>query len=186
MGSSSTLVLSHGLLHVTDLSWDGSIILPKCLMSATRSTVKVLKYDLLKKERVSLEYKQLQPDPWSVASHQYPVGMRVTGKVVNLTDYGAFVELKPGVEGLIHVSERRRDKRVKHSIQNRFRSDRTFLKRGAGSRLHGEPPHFVGSQADRTGPVGRTFYLSAIRSGRSSPAPVFATLPISALSSKLK
>src|SRR5256712_11801761 len=65
--------------------------------------VKNLKYDR-EKERVSLGYKQLTPDPWTLVRQVYPVGARVTGKVVNLTDYGAFVELEPGVEGLIYVS----------------------------------------------------------------------------------
>src|SRR5207245_4391595 len=76
-------------------------------------TVKILKYDR-DKERVSLGYKQLTPDPWTLVRQVYPVGARVTGKVVNLTDYGAFVELESGVEGLIHVSEMSWSKRVKH------------------------------------------------------------------------
>src|SRR5207244_4033162 len=76
-------------------------------------TVKVLKYDR-EKERVSLGFKQLSPDPWTLVRQVYPVGARVTGRVVNLTDYGAFVELEPGVEGLIHVSEMSWSKRVKH------------------------------------------------------------------------
>jgi small subunit ribosomal protein S1 len=75
--------------------------------------VKVLKYDR-EKERVSLGHKQLTPDPWSLVQEQYPMGARVTGKVVNLTDYGAFIELEAGVEGLIHVSEMSWSKRVKH------------------------------------------------------------------------
>jgi len=76
-------------------------------------TVKILKYDR-DKERVSLGYKQLTPDPWTLVRQVYPIGARVTGKVVNLTDYGAFVELEAGVEGLIHVSEMSWSKRVKH------------------------------------------------------------------------
>jgi small subunit ribosomal protein S1 len=75
--------------------------------------VKILKYDR-EKERVSLGFKQLTPDPWSLVRQVYPAGARVIGKVVNLTDYGAFVELEPGVEGLIHVSEMSWSKRVKH------------------------------------------------------------------------
>jgi small subunit ribosomal protein S1 len=73
----------------------------------------VLKYDP-GTERVSLGHKQLVPDPWSNVIERYPVGARVTGKVVSLTDYGAFIELEPGVEGLIHVSEMSWSKRVKH------------------------------------------------------------------------
>jgi len=75
--------------------------------------VKVLKFDP-ETERVSLGLKQLQPDPWIDAGHRYPIGKRLQGKVVSLTDYGAFVELEPGVEGLIHVSEMSWTKRVKH------------------------------------------------------------------------
>jgi len=93
-----------GLLHVTDLSW-GRVNHPSEMFNVgDEITVKILKYDR-EKERVSLGYKQLTPDPWTLVRQVYPVGARVTGKVVNLTDYGAFVELEPGVEGLIHVSE---------------------------------------------------------------------------------
>jgi small subunit ribosomal protein S1 len=102
-----------GLLHVTDLSW-GRVNHPSELFNVgDEITVKVLKYDK-DKERVSLGYKQLTPDPWSLVRQQYPIGARVAGKVVNLTDYGAFIELEAGVEGLIHVSEMSWSKRVKH------------------------------------------------------------------------
>jgi small subunit ribosomal protein S1 len=102
-----------GLLHVTDLSW-GRVNHPSELFNVgDEITVKVLKYDR-EKERVSLGYKQLTPDPWTLVRQIYPVGARVTGRVVNLTDYGAFVELEPGVEGLIHISEMSWSKRVKH------------------------------------------------------------------------
>jgi small subunit ribosomal protein S1 len=102
-----------GLLHVTDLSW-GRVNHPSEMFSVGQEiTVKVLKYDR-EKERVSLGYKQLQADPWSIVPDQYFPGLRVTGKVVNLTDYGAFIELASGVEGLVHVSEMSWSKRVKH------------------------------------------------------------------------
>jgi small subunit ribosomal protein S1 len=102
-----------GLLHVTDLSW-GRVNHPSEMFNVgDEITVKILKYDR-EKERVSLGYKQLTPDPWTLVRQVYPVGARVTGKVVNLTDYGAFIELEPGVEGLIHVSEMSWSKRVKH------------------------------------------------------------------------
>src|SRR5262245_52082810 len=102
-----------GLLHVTDLSW-GRVNHPNDMFRVgDEITVKVLKYDK-EKERVSLGYKQLTPDPWSLVQSQYPIGARVAGKVVNITDYGAFVELEAGVEGLIHVSEMSWSKRVKH------------------------------------------------------------------------
>src|SRR5438552_11483592 len=102
-----------GLLHVTDLSW-GRVNHPSEIFNVGEEiTVKVLKYDR-EKERVSLGFKQLTPDPWTLVRQVYPVGARVAGRVVNLTDYGAFIELEPGVEGLIHVSEMSWSKRVKH------------------------------------------------------------------------
>jgi len=102
-----------GLLHVTDMSW-GRINHPSELFKpGDELKVKVLKFDS-DSERVSLGLKQIQPDPWVDAAMRYPVGMRVEGRVVSLTDYGAFVELEPGVEGLVHVSEMSWTKRVKH------------------------------------------------------------------------
>jgi small subunit ribosomal protein S1 len=102
-----------GLLHITDMSW-GRVGHPSELFKVNDEIdVVVLKYDAAT-ERVSLGHKQLIPDPWTTALDRFPVGIRVSGKVVSLTDYGAFVELEPGVEGLIHVSEMSWSKRVKH------------------------------------------------------------------------
>ena len=102
-----------GLLHITDMSW-GRVSHPSDILSVgDKIKVKVLKFDR-EKERVSLGLKQITPDPWLEVESKYPVGMRVTGKVVSLTDYGAFVELDEGVEGLIHVSEMSWTKRIKH------------------------------------------------------------------------
>ena len=102
-----------GLLHVTDMSW-GRAQHPSEIFNVNDEVeVIVLKFDPAT-ERVSLGYKQLHADPWTSAADQYPVGQRLHGKVVSLTDYGAFVELEPGVEGLIHVSEMSWSKRVKH------------------------------------------------------------------------
>jgi small subunit ribosomal protein S1 len=102
-----------GLLHITDMSW-GRVGHPSELFKVNDEIdVIVLKYDPAT-ERVSLGHKQLVSDPWSAVTDRYPVGVRVSGKVVSLTDYGAFVELEPGVEGLIHVSEMSWSKRVKH------------------------------------------------------------------------
>ncbi len=102
-----------GLLHVTDMSW-GRVQNPNGLFEVGQTVkVVVLNYDA-ENERVSLGMKQTQEDPWQMAQKEFPVGMRVKGKVVSLTDYGAFIELKPGVEGLIHVSEMSWTKRVKH------------------------------------------------------------------------
>ncbi len=102
-----------GLLHITDMSW-GRVSHPSELFKVNDEIdVIVLKYDP-STERVSLGHKQLMNDPWSNVIERYPVGARMSGKVVSLTDYGAFVELEPGVEGLIHVSEMSWSKRVKH------------------------------------------------------------------------
>jgi small subunit ribosomal protein S1 len=102
-----------GLLHITDMSW-GRVSHPSELFKVNDEIdVIVLKYDAAT-ERVSLGHKQLMNDPWSNVIERYPVGARMSGKVVSLTDYGAFVELEPGVEGLIHVSEMSWSKRVKH------------------------------------------------------------------------
>jgi len=102
-----------GLLHITDISW-GRVKHPSELFSVgDKLTVKVLSFDK-DKERVSLGVKQLTPDPWSTALERYPVGSRVSGKVVSLTDYGAFIELEEGVEGLIHVSEMSWTRKIRH------------------------------------------------------------------------
>ena len=102
-----------GLLHITDISW-GRVKHPSELFSiGDNITVKILSFDL-EKERVSLGMKQLVPDPWSIAAEKYPVGSRVTGVVVSLTDYGAFVELEEGIEGLIHVSEMSWTRKIRH------------------------------------------------------------------------
>src|SRR3989454_86291 len=102
-----------GLLHITDMSW-GRVGHPSELFKVNDEVdVIVLKYDPAT-ERVSLGHKQLVQDPWANVMERYPVGARMSGKVVSLTDYGAFVELEPGVEGLIHVSEMSWSKRVKH------------------------------------------------------------------------
>jgi len=102
-----------GLLHITDMSW-GRVGHPSELFKVNDEIdVIVLKYDPAT-ERVSLGHKQLITDPWANVMDRYPVSARVGGKVVSLTDYGAFIELEAGVEGLIHVSEMSWSKRVKH------------------------------------------------------------------------
>ena len=105
-----------GLLHITDMSW-GRIKHPSEVLNVgDEIEVKILKYDT-EKERVSLGLKQLKADPWDSVRDQYPSAAKVRGKVVSLADYGAFVELAEGVEGLIHVSEMSWTKRVKHPSQ---------------------------------------------------------------------
>jgi small subunit ribosomal protein S1 len=102
-----------GLLHVTDISY-GRINHPsEALHVGDTVTVKVLKFDRAK-ERVSLGMKQLEANPWDSVAERYTVDSRVIGRVVNVTDYGAFVELEPGVEGLIHISEMTWSRRMKH------------------------------------------------------------------------
>ncbi|TAK06726.1 MAG: 30S ribosomal protein S1, partial [Candidatus Manganitrophaceae bacterium] len=112
-----------GLLHITDMSW-GRVGHPsEIFMVGDKVSVVVLKYD---KEtgRVSLGYKQKMPDPWTHVEEKYPVGTRITGKVVSLTDYGAFVELEPGVEGLVHISEMSWAHEAKHPSKIVSVSDR--------------------------------------------------------------
>jgi small subunit ribosomal protein S1 len=102
-----------GLLHITDISW-GRVKHPSELFSVGDTIeVKVLNLDL-ERERVSLGMKQLTEDPWELAAEKYPVGSRITGKIVSLTDYGAFVELEEGIEGLIHVSEMSWTRKIRH------------------------------------------------------------------------
>jgi len=102
-----------GLLHITDMSW-GRVSHPSQVFSVgDEVNVMVLKFDA-ETERVSLGLKQINEDPWTHADERYPIGNRVKGKVVSLTDYGAFVELEEGIEGLIHISEMSWTKRVKH------------------------------------------------------------------------
>jgi small subunit ribosomal protein S1 len=102
-----------GLLHITDLAW-GRVANPADVVQVGQEIrVKVLKHDL-EKGRVSLGLKQLTPDPWEMVPRTYHADDRVTGRVVSLADYGAFVELEPGVEGLIHISEMSWSKRLRH------------------------------------------------------------------------
>jgi small subunit ribosomal protein S1 len=102
-----------GLLHITDMSW-GRVNHPSEMFSiGDKVTVMVLKYDK-EKERVSLGLKQITPDPWVDVDTKYPVGTKIDGRVVSITDYGAFVELEKGIEGLVHVSEMSWSRHVKH------------------------------------------------------------------------
>lgn len=102
-----------GLLHVSDMS-HGRVGHPsELLQPGDEILVKVLKYDR-EKQRISLGIKQLAPDPWEGIHDRYPLGHRVIGRVVSITDYGAFIELEPGVEGLIHISEMTWSRRMKH------------------------------------------------------------------------
>ncbi|HVB34649.1 MAG TPA: 30S ribosomal protein S1 [Patescibacteria group bacterium] len=102
-----------GLIHVTDLSWTRVRNPAEVVTPGQEIEVKVLKFDR-EKMRVSLGRKQLQPDPWEHAAERYAIGTRMHGTVVGITDYGAFIELEPGVEGLVHVSEMTWSRRIRH------------------------------------------------------------------------
>ncbi|MBK9168290.1 MAG: 30S ribosomal protein S1 [Bryobacterales bacterium] len=102
-----------GLLHVTDMSYSRVNHPSEILHVGDEITVKVLKFDR-EKERVSLGMRQLEPDPWLTVMDRYTRDLRVVGRVLNVTDYGAFVEIEPGVEGLIHISEMTWSRRMKH------------------------------------------------------------------------
>jgi len=105
-----------GLVHITDLSW-GRINHPSEIVKLDQVVnVVVLDFDQEKK-RISLGYKQLQPHPWENIQDKYPVGTKVLGKVVSLADYGAFVEIEKGIEGLIHISEMSWTQHIKHPSQ---------------------------------------------------------------------
>jgi small subunit ribosomal protein S1 len=102
-----------GLLHVSDLVW-GRVPHPSSIVKpGDEIEVQILKFDK-EKQRISLGRKQLLPDPWATVPERFPVGTRVQGKIVGVTDYGAFVQIEPGVEGLVHVSEMSWSKRTKH------------------------------------------------------------------------
>jgi small subunit ribosomal protein S1 len=102
-----------GLLHVSDLVW-GRVPHPSTVVQPGEEIqVQILKFDK-EKERISLGRKQLLPDPWATVPERFPIGSRTKGKIVGVTDYGAFVQIEPGVEGLVHVSEMTWSKRMKH------------------------------------------------------------------------
>jgi small subunit ribosomal protein S1 len=102
-----------GILHISDMSW-GRISHPtEIVQVGQKIQVVVLKFDT-EKERISLGMKQLTPDPWHTVAQKYPIGARVQGKVISLMDYGAFVELESGIEGLIHISEMSWTRKVAH------------------------------------------------------------------------
>jgi small subunit ribosomal protein S1 len=102
-----------GLLHITDISWGRGLHPSKRFSTGDRITVKVINFDE-DSERISLGLKQLTADPWGTVEERYPVSSRVRGKAVSITDYGVFVELEEGVEGLVHVSEMSWTKKIKH------------------------------------------------------------------------
>ncbi len=102
-----------GLLHITDMSW-GRVNHPSEMFSINDNIqVMVLKYDK-QNERVSLGLKQISPDPWTKVEEKYPINTKISGKVVSITDYGAFIELEKGIEGLVHISEMTWSRQTRH------------------------------------------------------------------------
>ena len=105
-----------GLLHITDMSWKRLRHPKEMVQLGQEMDLKVLSFDKVN-NKVSLGLKQLAPDPWQTITEKYPVNTRLSGKVTNLVDYGAFVELEPGVEGLVHVSEMSWTRKLRHPSQ---------------------------------------------------------------------
>ena len=133
-----------GLLHVSDMS-HGRVNHPSEVVHVgDEITVKILKFDR-DKERISLGLRQLTPDPWETLPQRCPPGSRVIGRVMSITDYGAFVEIEPGVEGLIHISEMTWSRRMKHPSQS-GEGGRSGGSRGAGGEAPGTP-RLAGHQA---------------------------------------
>ena len=93
-----------GLLHVTDISWKRVTHPSEILTLGETIEVQVIKFNQ-DNQRISLGMKQLSDDPWNVIEERYPIGSKSKGRITNITDYGAFVELDPGIEGLVHITE---------------------------------------------------------------------------------
>ena len=141
-----------GLLHITDLAWRRVKHPSEVLTVGDEVKAKVLKFDQ-EKNRVSLGMKQLGEDPWVGLSRRYPPGTRLFGKVSNLTDYGAFVEIETGIEGLVHVSEMDWTNKNVHPVEGRA-ARRRGRSHGARDR-RGPPPHLARHEAVHAEPVGR-------------------------------
>ena len=155
-----------GLLHITDLAWRRVKHPSEVLNVGDEVTAKVLKFDS-EKNRVSLGLKQLGEDPWVGIARRYPQGTRLFGKVTNLTDYGAFVEVESGIEGLVHVSEMDWTNKNVHPVEGgagrrRGRGDDPRDRRGA-------PPHLARHEAVHAQPVGRL--RARVQEGRQGEGP---------------
>ena len=155
-----------GLLHITDLAWRRVKHPSEVLSVGDEVTAKVLKFDQ-EKNRVSLGLKQLGDDPWVGLSRRYPPGTRLFGKVTNITDYGAFVEIEPGIEGLVHVSEMDWTNKNVHPDQGRAARRRSRSDDPRDRR--GPPPHLARHEAVQAEPVGRVRHEP--QEGRQGPRP---------------
>ena len=134
-----------GLLHVTDMAWRRVNHPSELLTIGQTIKVQIIRINQ-ETHRISLGMKQLESDPWNTIGSKYPLGAKITGKVTNITDYGAFVEIEPGIEGLIHVSEMSWTKKNVHPGKILSTSQEVDVHR-ARSRS-GQAPHFARSQAD--------------------------------------
>ena len=150
-----------GLLHISDMSWTRNVGHPSEILKKGQDIeTQILNVDRENK-RISLGLKQIQPDPWTTVAQRYPMGARVTGKVVRLTDFGAFVELEPGVDGLLHISQmaNRPDQPARRDRQRRRRA-------GPAGHPGGSP-----RAADRPQPEGAgARRRAAARGGRPGAA----------------
>ena len=140
-----------GLLHVTDIAWRRVNHPSEVLSIGETIKVQIIRINH-ESHRISLGMKQLQADPWEGIEAKYPVGAKFTGRVTNITDYGAFVELEPGIEGLIHVSEMSVDQEERPPRQDRLHVAGSGSD-GARGRSR-QAPHLAGPQADACQPVG--------------------------------
>jgi small subunit ribosomal protein S1 len=141
----------EGLVHISEMSWTRNVRHPSKLVSIGETIeAVVLKVDETE-EKISLGMKQTEQDPWITLPEKYPIGTRVSGKVRNLTSFGAFVELEPGIDGLIHVSDMSWTKRVQHPSEIVKKGD---CGRGDGAQhRHRQQADFTRTQAGRGGSV---------------------------------
>ncbi len=158
-----------GLLHITDMAWRRVRHPSEVVQVGQELQAKVLKFDA-EKNRVSLGIKQLGDDPWHGVSRRYPKSTRLFGKVTNIADYGAFVEIEPGIEGLVHVSEM--------DWTNKNVAPTKIVVAGRRGRGHGardrrgQAPHQPGHEAVQGEPVGRVLHHRAARRPRQGPGQV--------------
>src|SRR5262249_10379260 len=155
-----------GLLHVSDMS-HGRVNHPQEVVAVGQEiTVKVLKFDR-DKERISLGLRQLTPDPWETLPERYPQGSRVIGRVMSVTDYGAFVQIEPGVEGLIHISEMTWSRRMKHPTKVVKAGDQVeAVALEVKTKERRESPGITQLEADPWTTVAQRYSIGSVVEGR--------------------